>query len=307
MPYVDLPSVDRATCRALAEARWNGMATAKPDLAPAISLQRKLIGAVGDLAAQFDAVRVPRLSLPPRYLTTKLRAGIPALTGEPIQLPVDVLQPTFVDLCRALAEGGGGEATLQIRTAAESGQLDVRSVLMLALQRQQGALRVAATRAGLGHDLLWLVADLGVSPFAHALLDSLFASASEPLAAVLNTWDRGYCPLCGSWPTLIERVGDARRLRCSLCASAWEVPDGSCAYCGERGEGFGVITPDVSRPGRTIDTCRTCKGYAKSVDTDASAPFPLVAITDLDSMDLDLFAMQIGFARPALKNFAARR
>ena len=68
-----------------------------------------------------------------------------------------------------------------------------------------------------------------------------------------------------------------------------------------------MITPDVSRPGRTIDTCRTCKGYAKSVDTDASAPFPLVAITDLDSMDLDLFAMQAGFARPALKNFAARR
>ena len=307
MPYVELPRVDRATCRALAEARWHGMATAKPDLAPAIALQRKLIGLVDDLAAQFGAGRVPRLSLPPRYLTTKLRAGIPALSGEPIQVPIDVLQPTFVELCRALAQGGGGEATLQILTAAESGQLDVRSVLLLALQRQQGALRVAATRAGLGHDLLWLVADLGISPFAHALLGSLFGAAPEPLAAALNAWGRGYCPLCGSWPTLIERLGDARRLRCSLCASAWDLPDGSCVYCGEHGGSFGVITPDPSRSGRTIDTCRTCKGYTKAVDTVASAPFPLVAITDLDSMDLDLFAMQASFTRPALKNFVARR
>ena len=307
MPYVALPIVSRATRRALADARWNGMATAKPDLGAAITLQRKLIGLVDDLFGRFEAGHRPRLSLPPKYLTTKLGAGIPALAGEPIQLPVDALRPTFLELCRALAEAGGGEATLQIRAAAESGQINVHSLLMLALRREQGALRSAATRAGLGHDLLWLVADLGVSPFVRALLDSVFGAAAEPLAAALDTWSRGYCPLCGSWPALVERIDAARRLRCSLCAAAWELPEVCCLYCGERGDAFSVITPDASTPGRTIDTCRTCKGYAKSVDSDVSVPFPLLALSDLDSMDLDMVAMQAGFARPALKNFVARR
>ena len=307
MPYVALPAVDRATRRALADAHWNAVATAKPDLVAAITLQRKLIGLVDDLFGQFEAGRLPRLSLPPKYLTTKLGAGIPALTGEPIQLPVDALRPTFLELCQALVEGGGGEAAQQIRSAAESGQINVHALLMLALRREQGAMRAAATRAGLGHDLLWLVADLGVSPFVHTLLDSVFGAATEPLTSALATWSRGYCPLCGSWPALAERLGGSRRLRCSLCAAAWDLPDGQCLYCGESGEPFVVLTPDASKPGRTLETCRSCKGYGKVLDTDKSVPFPLLPLADLDSMDLDMVAMHGGFARPALRNFAARR
>ena len=70
--------------------------------------------------------------------------------------------------------------------------------------------------------------------------------------------------------------------------------------------GFVVVTPDASKPGRTLETCRSCKGYGKTIDADASVPFPLLALADLDSMDLDMVAMHDGFARPALKNFSRR-
>ena len=306
MPYVALPHADQATRQALGDLRWSRMAAAKPELHAAITLQRKLIGHVDALAARFEQLGAPKLTLPPRYLTTKLGSGIPALTAEPIRMPLELLGSTFVDLCRTLAEGGGGEATAKISRVAESGQLDIRAVLTLALRREQGAMRVAATKGGLGHELLWLVADLCVSPYAHALLRALFDEAPEPLRTALNGWTRGYCALCGSWPTLVERVNGARRLRCSLCAAAWEVADGSCLYCGEHGEAFTVITPDPSVE-RTLDTCRTCKGYAKTLGTETSLPFPLVPQADLDSMDLDLAAMQAGFSKPALKQFGARR
>jgi len=306
MPYVALPHADQATRQALGDRRWSRMAAAKPDLSAAVALQRKLIGLVDGLAGRFEQLGAPKLTLPPRYLTTKLGAGIPALASEPIRMPVELLGPTFVDLCRTLAEGGGGEATAKIHTVAENGQLDVRAVLTLALRREQGALRVAATKGGLGHDLLWLVADLCVSAYADALRRALFDSAPEPLHTALNGWSRGYCALCGSWPTLVERASGARRLRCSLCAAAWEVPDGSCLYCGEHGEAFAVVTPDPTN-GRSLDTCRSCKGYAKTLETETSLPFPLVALADLDSMDLDMAAMRAGLARPALKQFGQRR
>ena len=306
MPYVALPHADQATRQALGDLRWTRMAEAKPDLNAAVALQRKLISLVDQLAARFEQLGAPKLTLPPRYLTTKLGSGIPALALEPIRMPIEHLKPTFVDLCRTLAEGGGGEATAKIRTVAENGQLDVRAVLTLALRREQGAMRMAATRGGLGHELLWLVADMCVSPYAHALLEAVFDRAPEPLLTALNQWSRGYCALCGSWPTLVERVDGARRLRCSLCAAAWEAADGSCLYCGEQGEAFSVVTPNPSAS-RALDTCRTCNGYAKTLVTETSLPFPLVATADLDSMDLDLAAMQAGFSKPALKQFTQRR
>lgn len=308
MPYAALPQVSRDVRLAQAEARWAVMLAEKPDLRAAVALQRALIGLVVDLSEAFQAGRIARLSLPPRYLTTKLGSGIPALTGEPIQIPAEAMRPTLLSLCRALAEGGGGEATLQIRTAMEQGRLDVPALLTLTLRREQGALRAVATRAELGHDLLWLVTDLAVSPYAHALLDSLFGAlpAGSPLAVALDGWTRGYCPLCGSWPTLAEAHGDGRRLRCSFCAAAWDVPEGSCLYCGDASERFTTMITDPARPRRVVQTCGACRGYAKVIDIDTSLPFPLVALADLESMDLDLAAMQHGFARPAIKQFTRR-
>jgi hypothetical protein len=309
MPYAQFAPAGRSARLDLAEHRWAAMLATRPDLGPAVALQRALIGLVIDLAATFEGtVRLPRLTLPPRYVTTKLASGIPALTGEPIQIPVDTLRPTLIGLVRALAEGGGGDATIAIRSAIDEGRVNVAALLTLALRREQGALRAFATKAGLGHDLLWLVLDLAVGPFAHALLRALFDQAPDdsPLRAALDRWSHGYCPLCGSWPVLVEDLSGTRRLRCSFCAAGWDVTSTGCLYCGETGDRFSVVTTDPAQPRRTIEACGACHGYAKTVGTEGSLPFPLLALADLESMDLDLAAMQRGFARPAIKQFTRR-
>jgi FdhE protein len=309
MPYAVLPAFDTATCLDLAETRWNAMLGSKPELAAAIALQRALIGQVIDLTTALQRPgRLPRLSLPPKYLTAKLDSGIPALAGEPIQVPVEDIRPTVVGLARSLGEGGGGEATQAILLAIEEQRLDIGALLRLALRREQGALRAFATRAGLGHDLLWLLLDLSVGPFAHGLLDSVFRGAVEgsPLRAALDRWSLGYCPLCGSWPVFAEHHGDIRRQRCSFCAAAWDVASRACIYCGESGERLVAVAPDPARPHRAVETCAACRGYTKVIDIDRSMPFPLLALLDLESMDLDVGAMQRGFGRPALRQFSRR-
>src|SRR3954453_19560186 len=215
MPYARFAPASRSALLDLAERRWAAMLGNKPDLGAAVALQRTLLGLVIDLTGQFErAARRPKLTLPPRYLTTKLASGIPALTGEPVQVPVDMLRPTLLGLVRVLADGGGGAATVAIRTAIDEGRIDVPALLTLALRREQGTLRAFATKAGIGHDLLWLVLDLTAGPFAHALLEAIFdqAPADSPVRAALDGWSRGYCPLCGSWPVLVEDVAGIRRL-----------------------------------------------------------------------------------------------
>src|SRR4051812_5536857 len=108
MAYVALSPVKRSVLLETAERRWTALSAARPDLEPAVALHRRLLGAMIDLDGVFAAGRVPRLSLPPKYLAAKLARGVPIFAGEPIPLPAGVIKPTLLHLCDALAEGGAG-------------------------------------------------------------------------------------------------------------------------------------------------------------------------------------------------------
>ena len=306
MPYVPIPSFSREKLTGSAEARWQRVREARPDLEPALALQRQLLARVLDAAALLDGGRLPRLSLPPKYVATKLARGVPALAGEPIPLPVAVLTPTLLQLCDALAAGGAGEAAQHIRSAIADGAMDAGSLLTASLHRDQAALRTAAAHRGLSPDLLWLVAELAVSPFVHALQRLVFGGATADLDAALDAWDRGYCPACGSWPAVAEVVRGHRTLRCSFCAGAWELTRYACIYCREAGEPFVTAAPDEERKDRRVEVCSTCGGYLKTIDVPDLSAFPLLSISDIETTDLDVAAMEHGYARPQLKDFAKK-
>jgi len=308
MPYVAVPPATRESRLASAAARWDAILAARPDLESAVALQRQLIGLVVDLTQTVEQGGLPRLSLPPKYVAAKLARGVPALVGEPIPLPVGVVKPALLRLCEELAEGGAGEAAEHIRRAIDGGTMEAGSLLAASLSRDQKAIRTGAVHRGLAPDLVWLVAELAISPFAHALQQALFTQSSEsPLAASLEAWDHGYCPACGSWPALAEVVSGHRVQRCSFCAVAWDRSTYSCIYCGEGGKSFVTAAPNEDHKDRRVEVCSSCTGYLKTVDVSAFSPFPLLAIADLETMDLDVAAMEHGYARLPLKDFAARR
>ena len=307
MPHVPIPAISRQNQADLAERRWQDLLTVRPDLGPALDLQRRLLALVAGLASALENGRLPRLSLPQKYLAAKLARGVPALAGEPIPLPVPLLRPALVQLCEALAEGGAGEAATHIRDAIASGNIECGSLLTASLARNQTAIRTGASHRGLAPDLVWLVAELAVGPFVHALQRALFGHAGDELQQTLDGWNRGYCPACGSWPALAEVVGGHRTLRCSFCSSAWELTTYACIYCEESGEKFLTAAPDEERKDRRLEVCSTCGGYLKTIDLPELSPFPLLSISDIETTDLDVAAMEHGYQRPALKEFGSRR
>src|SRR2546425_4003346 len=137
MPYVAVPAASRDARLAGARERWEAVLTARPDLEPAVRLQRRLIAIVVELGHAIDQGRLPRLSLPPKYLAAKLRRGVPALAAEPIPLPVQMLTQPLLELCSELAAGGAAEAADHIRSAIESGNIEAGTVLAAAPSRDQ--------------------------------------------------------------------------------------------------------------------------------------------------------------------------
>jgi len=284
--------------RAISTSRWDELRSARPDLAPAVDLQQRLLSIVVSAATALQG-KLPRLSLPPKYLAAKLARGVPILAGEPIPVPLHVLKSAFLTLCDALAAGGAGDAALHIKQSVESGQMEAGSLLTASLSRNQDAIRTGAVHRGLAPDLVWLLAELATSPFAHTLQTALLPADAD--------WNYGYCAACGSWPAMMEVVDGHRILRCSFCASAWERNEYSCTYCNNSSETFVTAAPDQERIQRRLELCGACQGYLKTVDVASLSPFPLLAIYDMETMDLDLAAMEHGYSRPPLKNLAGLR
>ena len=282
-------------------ARLDQLAIERPDLVPALTLQRELLDRAVELIGMFAAGGLPGLSLPPRYVAAKLGRGIPALHGEPIPLPVKVLTSCARDFCDRIASGGAGEAAVAVARALESQAVAPAALMSACFGRDQRRVRLMAAQQGLVPDLVWLVAELALSPFAHLLQVQIMGSSDEgPVTTARRAWDRGFCPACGSWPAVIEAVGGAHVLRCSFCAAGWQLSSYRCIYCANDGETFITAAPDPERTGRRLQACGGCGAYVKVLELATPTRFPLVAIEDLASMDLDMAAIEQKYARPPL-------
>ena len=148
-----------------------------------------------------------------------------------------------------------------------------------------------------------------------AALDSLGHMAALPLlqacrqqlqSLLPQRWSESYCPICAAWPVLAERRGldRSRRLRCGRCATDWEVEWLYCIYCGERDHRkLGSLSPDESGEMLKVETCDTCHSYLKSVASlQGFQPLELL-LQDLETVELDLVALQRGYNRPQQSAF----
>ena len=67
-----------------------------------------------------------------------------------------------------------------------------------------------------------------------------------------------------------------------------------------------TAAPDAERKDRRIEVCAGCGGYLKTIDVPELSPFPLLSISDIETTDLDVAAMEHGYARPRLKDFTKK-
>lgn len=292
----------------LALSRWAEIGASSPELAPALALQQGMLRILIDAADRLEDSGQELPEIAPDVLSDKWARGVPALRNEAIPIPASLKQ-LLPALCNTLVNGGAGDSALHIKDALDKGEIDAESLLSVSLARNQKAIRTSSLHHGFAPDLVWLIGELGSAPLAHFYQARLLNTPS--LRKVVREWDRGYCPCCGSWPALIEMLnasgrqsaageGGARFLRCSFCAASWELKTHRCIYCGNADERFVAAAPDMARQNRRIELCGGCGNYTKAIEVNRLTPFPLIAIEDLATLDLDQAAMGHEYGRPTL-------
>jgi FdhE protein len=204
---------------------------------------------------------------------SQLADGLPllhrtAITLDPARAAdlLDQLKPARLDPL-ALIEATIVQSTERIVTLAESADLD------------------ADVLAIVGHALslpLLLACGRAAPPHEH--------------------WDAAFCPVCAAWPTLAEVRGlDRERwLRCGRCGSGWRFPPGRCPHCAELDHRkLGYLAPAADRDSRRAETCDTCHAYLKAITVFAPTAPTGLAVLDLETLELDVAAIERGYGRPS--------
>jgi hypothetical protein len=282
-----------------ARTRWAQASAEFPGMAPALPLHQALMTLQIELFEGLAEAPVPATD----ELDTIARAlsgGAPAFRALPVPGALEGAIPWLGRFADALATGGAGPAATKVKAAFESGHVDPLAFLAASWHRDAAAANGLTEGTGLNRQVVWLVADLASAPFAHRAQHALLGG-SEPMQEAVAAWARGHCPACGAWPSIGEYFLGDRLNRCAYCAAAWPLPLPGCTYCGEHGPDFRVVVTNRERPGRRLELCRTCGGYLKTLDVGRPIPFPLLAIEDLASQDLDGAALHHGFRRMPLR------
>ncbi len=224
---------------------------------------------------------------------TPTSGDAPLLDGASLHVPVRLARSWVQRLLKAAGDSGGPDA-IALRAAAQSATFDSLAFLQAAVRQESETNADIAEALSIEPASLAALAQLAVTPMLQAM--SVRLSSIKP-----SPWPHNYCPICGTLTALAELRGleRTRWLRCGRCGSDWEIDRLRCAYCRTTDQRrLGSLVPEEEGELRKVDTCRECGGYIKIITTLRAWPSYRVALEDLASVDLDLVALEHGFARP---------
>ena len=261
----------------------------QPELAELAATNAALLKAMHEHEPPVLKVDISR-----EHAHTKQAVKLPLLRGEPVSFAANEVRDRFLRLCRIMHNQGNAFAE-ELHTAVKAGHFRVEDAVVDVIA---GDPHAVASRA----DALGLDAGLAATLLRLTLFPSMVRLALEltPLLD-LDSWRRGYCPVCGSWPLLGEFRGLelTRFLRCGLCASEWELDRLVCPFCNNRvHQDIMHWSPQGEEAKHRAMSCERCHGYIKQVSTLAPIPAPQLLVADLATLHLDLAALERNYAAP---------
>lgn len=231
--------------------------------------------------------------------------AVPLLAGTTLILEVGLIRRLFERLIRTAS--GVGTPKMSTLRAALHANLEWAPLFAASICQDSDRINGIAAVSGADAEALHAVIALLPVPFLHACNRRWASSISA-------SWVEGYCPVCGSLPALAEVRGieRSRYFRCGRCGGEWHARALYCPYCAMSDhDQLVALVPEKDGSNTVgsnavIDACQRCLGYVKTFTRLQGCSPGAVMLEDLASVDLDVAAIEHGFARPSGPGFALR-
>jgi FdhE protein len=209
--------------------------------------------------------------------------------------PVDVktsvaLFETLCQIAKAANPHMAGQVGI-IKEVIDNKRIDLKKLLKEGVSEQK--IEKIADESGLDKKIFSFLIQNSAKPSIEAGMEQLRGELD------LETWLKGYCPMCGSLPSLSllkEEVGK-RYLLCSFCGYQWRIDRLFCPFCHNKDqESLHYLFAEGEEAYR-IDLCDKCHQYIKTIDyrkLEESDP----VLDDFATLHLDILATKKGYKRP---------
>ncbi|MFO7596580.1 MAG: formate dehydrogenase accessory protein FdhE [Desulfocurvibacter africanus] len=264
-------------------------------------LPKELLDMVGRTARlQLEAQREVRVEVP-TDLGDAMRAalGAPLLPRAEFGCDREQALRLFGELLSVTADAGGAlaDASATVRKAVEEDALDPAEALSRFLAGDDAFFQEWGQKTPGAPRLLSFLAQASLTPSLRATAEAVADRAKLDVAR-----NNGHCPICGSLPfigSLREKEG-YRYLSCSFCHSDYRAKRLACAYCGEDNQQHLEYFESADEPGYRVELCHSCKRYVKTADFRNYDRLCVPGLDDLESLALDIRAVEEGYSRPTL-------
>ncbi|HMK36179.1 MAG TPA: formate dehydrogenase accessory protein FdhE [Desulfomonilaceae bacterium] len=223
--------------------------------------------------------------------------GVPFLGKDDFLIDRDSLKKAVDRLGPALAKGFPltREPLSAIKKAIDEDRVSPEDCFAVMAEGQEDLLETVASRVGVEPGVLRFVVGRFIKPFAEKRAESL---APFPENFV---WNKGYCPVCGSWPELSFLAGkEGRRyLRCSFCGHEWGFNRLRCPFCDTEEQDKMELIFSKDRAFERAELCYECMKYVVGLDLRERIDV-VREVAALGLVYLDVLAQEKGFEPGAL-------
>ena len=221
------------------------------------------------------------------------KEGFSLIQKEDFPVDTEASVKLFHTLCQIGKDSNPhmAEEVEKIKTAIDNRKINLKKILKKGLKEQK--IEQLADEFGLDKKVFLFLIQSSIKPSIEAGVEQLHSEINP------ETWLKGYCPMCGSLPSLCllkEEVGK-RYLLCSYCGYQWRIDRLFCPFCNNREQESLHYFYGEGEKIHRIDLCDKCHQYIKTIDLrDMEESDP--SLENLATLHLDILATQKGYKRP---------
>ena len=239
------------------------------------------------------SLKIDPIQLKKEWKDLLAKQGFSLLQREDFPLDTEASVTLFQTLCQIGKDANPymAEQVKKIEEILDTKKIDLKELLKQGIKEQR--FEQIADEFGLDKKVFLFLIQTSAKPSIEAGVDQL-RSELDP-----ETWLKGYCPICGSLPSLgllKDEVGK-RYLLCSYCGYQWRIDRLVCPFCNNKEHQSLHYLFAEGEEAYRIDLCEKCHQYMKTIDLrkiEESDP----SLEDLATLHLDVLASQKGYKRP---------
>jgi FdhE protein len=230
------------------------------------------------------------------------KEGFSLVQKEDFPLDIESSVRLFETLCQAGRDANPHLAAeiMKIKEAIHDKRMDLKKLLTGGSKEQR--IDEKTKDLGLDKNVFLFLIQTSIMPSIEAGVEQLRRELDP------ETWLKGYCPLCGSLPTLslLKEEAGKRYLLCSYCGYQWRMDRISCPFCKNKDQESLHYFFGEGEETYRIDLCDRCHQYIKTIDTRSLQKSDPV-LEDLATLHLDLLASRKGYQRPTPNPWTASK